>query len=175
MVKSKGFPFYKILKNEDAPPYYFRNGDRGCLVAADGLGGAGSFVHEFSPKEYKDIEKRVKRAAFPEFFGRPRIEEEQSDADRIFGQWVDKLFDPMLDKDPDTSALWGSRVVISRFSKLVKDNFDRELASESFRQQIIEYIYEGMLSIQREFKLETGKIKGQLVLPTTLGCSKYSV
>ena len=46
MNKDLCFKFYSVLKNEDAMPFIGKN----ILVAADGMGGAGSTVHEIDRK-----------------------------------------------------------------------------------------------------------------------------
>ena len=50
MSNRLSFDFYSVLKNEDAPPFVGSD----FLVAADGLGGAGSNVHVIDRSEHPD-------------------------------------------------------------------------------------------------------------------------
>jgi hypothetical protein len=76
-MSEKNFNFYHVVKNEDAYTFSYEEDTWGFIVAADGLGGSGSTVHELSPALRKDLEKRLKKAALPEYFGDEEEEDER--------------------------------------------------------------------------------------------------
>ena len=96
------FDFYSVLKNEDAPPFIGEN----LLVAADGLGGAGGYIHKIDYEKHPDMRGDILDAAYGDFDSETRA---RLDA------YLNELVEPMADDKPDTSALWGSRIVIGRF------------------------------------------------------------
>lgn len=155
------FKFYSILKNEDAMPYIGEN----VLVAADGLGGSGSTVHDIDRRKHADIAADLDVSAF-------------IDVGEISPQlkaYFDKLIEPMIDDKNDTSALWASRIVIARcVYALTEGEFkDADLADEKTRRKLVEFIAEGLNETARKFKLQSGKYDQQLVLPTTLAFVRY--
>ena len=94
--------FYSVVKNEDAPPFV---GDD-LLVCADGLGGAGGHVHTIDYKKHPDMRGELLEAAYGDF---------DADTRGRLDAYLNTLVDPMADENPDTSALWASRIVIGRF------------------------------------------------------------
>lgn len=173
-MKIDQFTFYKVQKNEDANPYVHIGERDGFIAVADGLGGAGSFVHELSSYDYCTLEKRFKPTFLPEYFSSNYGK--SPTYDEHFETWLDELIAPMIDKKPDTSALWGARIAIARFVHyLLFKNRDVNLSDENARQTIIDYIYKGMKETAKTFRLKPGLIQGQLILPTTLVGLKYTI
>ncbi|MCH5159930.1 MAG: hypothetical protein J1F66_03670 [Clostridiales bacterium] len=143
-------------------PYY----DENVLVAADGLGGSGSAVHDIDRSNYSTkelIREDLIASAFKD-----------ATADDL-NWYLDRLIEPLLDDKDDTSALWASRVVIARcVYALTRGEFkDADLASEKARKDLTDFISEGLTDVAHKFKLQNGKYDGQLLLPTTLAFIRY--
>lgn len=161
MNSELNFRFYSILKNEDAHPYIGKN----FLVAADGMGGAGSTVHEINRKKYVDLKKEFYSCAFNDF----NLEL----VDEGFKEYVNILLEPMIDEKFDTSALWASRIVIARYVYALSyiDEFkNADLSNDEVRQRIVNYVRQGITNTAFHFELESGEYSALKVLPTTL-CS----
>ena len=164
MNKDLCFKFYSVLKNEDAMPFIGKN----ILVAADGMGGAGSTVHEIDRKKYKNLREELDECAFDDFDG--------DLVDQSFIDYVDQLLEPMIDEASDTSALWASRIIISRFvyALCYNEKFkDCDLSDDEVRKKLSAYVRKGVLEVADHFKLESGRYSGLKVLPTTLCAIRY--
>jgi len=160
------FSFYSVLKNEDAYPY----SDFRLLVAADGLGGAGSTVHKIDREKHKELKKELYEAAF----GDLNVDENSS----FRKNWLDRWLEDMADEADDTSALWASRIAIGRFVYvLTRSKKAREgkidLADEGIREQIFRFVQDGLKNVAEHFDLQRGKYSNQLLLPTTLAAIRY--
>ncbi len=155
------FKFYSVLKNEDAMPYFCD----GLLVAADGLGGSGSTVHEIDKGHRKDMRGDVLHGAFGDIV-------QMSPG---LTQYVEELIAPMIDGRDDTSALWASRIVIARcVYALTEGEFkEADLSDDKVRARLADFIARGLHDTVREFGLQNGKYDGQLLLPTTLAFIRY--
>lgn len=155
---------YSELKNEDAPPFVGKN----FLIAADGLGGSGSTVHEIDRRRHPKLAEDIRRAAFGDF---------EEDALEELGFYLDRLIKPMADETPDTSALWGSRIVIGRFLYAVRYMEDfadaRRLSDPAAREKLSAFISKGLHNVVKAFDLKRGKYDNQLLLPTTLAAIHY--
>ena len=168
-MKVERFSFYKVQKNEDAIPYIRGQENKGLIVVADGLGGSGSFVHKLVEKDYNhSLFERLKDVILPEYY-----REKEISGNDDFNAWLNELIAPMADAEPDTSALWGSRIAIARFVYYLNKNCEVDLKDRSKRAELTDYIYKGLLLTAKEFKLESVAIKGQLTLPTTLAGIQY--
>lgn len=88
--------------------------------------------------------------------------------DTPFDKWLEKQFAPMIDRTPDTSALWGSRIAISRFAFYMLANPKTDLSRKEDRAALTAFIYKGMQAVIDHYGLSAGSISGQSVLPTTL-------
>lgn len=164
MNKDLCFKFYSVLKNEDAMPFIGKN----ILVAADGMGGAGSTVHEIDRKKFKNLREELDECAFDDFDG--------DLVDESFIDYVDQLLEPMIDEASDTSALWASRIIISRFvyALCYNEKFkDCDLSDDEVRKKLSAYVRKGVLEVADHFKLESGRYSGLKVLPTTLCAIRY--
>ena len=93
--------------------------------------------------------------------------------DTPFDTWLDKQFASMIDDTSDTSALWGSRIAISRFVFYMLANPHTDLSTEVEREKIIAFIYKGMQAVADHYGLNAGSISGQSVLPTTFVSMKF--
>lgn len=160
------FSFYSVLKNEDAFPY----SDYRLLVAADGLGGAGSTVHKIDREKHKDLKKELYEAAF----GDLNVDENSS----FRKNWLDRWLEDMADEADDTSALWASRIAIGRFVYvLTRSKKAREgkidLGNEEIREKIFRFVQDGLKNVAEHFDLQRGKYSNQLLLPTTLAAIRY--
>lgn len=157
--------FYSVLKNEDATPYVGGN----VLIAADGLGGAGSTVHNILPIEGKTLHDEIFEAAFYDF--------DLGKAQKLIS-YLEHCVYPMADGKPDTSALWASRIAIARCAYALRfnENFvNADLSDEAVRGQLAKYISIGLDNTALHFRLEKGKYDDQKVLPTTLAFVRYAV
>ena len=137
MEKELKFRFYSVLKNEDAPPFLSDE----LLVVADGLGGDGSTEHAIDRAKHKNLKKEIVENAFGDFEGGLSSE---------FVEYLDELLYAMSDETNDTSALWGSRIVIGRFvyALMKYDRFSYEnLRDESARDELTEFIKRGFFNI----------------------------
>lgn len=159
--------FYHILKNEDAYPFYLTENRGGLMAVADGLGGSGSFVHRLSDEDNERLQADLEMSVLPE-----TLPEEGRQWD-YFRHWVKYLLEPMKDGNPDTSALWGSRVAVIRYVYYMLKNSDVSLSDERERQKIADFIYSGIEKTAKEFDLKTD-MPSHAVLPTTLVSIKYS-
>ena len=167
MSEKLGFKFYSVLKNEDADPFTID----GLMVVADGLGGAGSVVHELDKWRYKEsyaknFKHDMLRTAIPEY-------NEQSH--QYLKPYIDDWFKPMIDAEPDTSALWASRIAIARFVFAITEEpkFLQGLADEDIRKEICKFVIKGLDKTVDVFKLKPGKYDNQKLLPTTLTALSY--
>lgn len=158
------FSLYSVLKNEDAPPYL----GEGILIAADGLGGSGSTVHEIDKRRQSHLDEDIRRAAFGDF---------SEEACEEMRDYLDQLVEPMADGESDTSALWGSRIVIARFLYAVRylDQFRevKSLRDPAVRERLSAFVSKGLHRVVKEFDLKRGKYDNQLLLPTTLAAVFY--
>ena len=161
MSKMLKFSLYSVLKNEDAPPFVGEN----LLIAADGLGGAGSTVHEIERKRHPRLAEDIRRAAFGDF-------DLSACEDGQFASYLDQLIEPMADGTADTSALWGSRIAIGRFLYAVRylEEFSeiKRLRDPAVREKLAAFVSKGLHRVVKEFDLKRGKYDNQLLLPTTL-------
>lgn len=163
MNKELDFRFYSVLKNEDAPTYLSDN----LIVAADGLGGSGSTVHEINRRRHQDIAAELDRCAFGDLEG---------EAKEALRDYISELVEPMADDKDDTSALWASRIVIARFvyALIADDKYSFEnIKDASVRNALTLFVKEGLYSTARHFGLEAGRISGQILLPTTLCAARF--
>ena len=87
--------------------------------------------------------------------------QENNLADTSFDGWLNELMQPMADEKPDTSALWGSRIALARFVYYIKNHCEENFKEEEKREDLIRFIYKGMLDTVKEFKLKPGLIQGQ--------------
>ncbi len=161
-MKNVTFKFYSVLKNEDAMPFI---GDD-LLVAADGLGGAGSAVHAIDRAKHPDMRSEIFSGAFGDL---PQI---SSGLLRYF----EELIEPMADEKDDTSALWASRIAIARcVYALTEGGFKgAALDDKKVRADLAEFIAKGLHGAVEKFGLENGKYDDQLLLPTTLAFIRFT-
>lgn len=160
-MKSINFKFYSVLKNEDAVPYIGGN----LLVAADGLGGSGSAVHQIDRTKHADMHDEILSGAFGDI---GQISSELS-------QYIEELIAPMSDEQNDTSALWASRIVIARcVYALTEGEFkEAKLSDKKVRAKLAEFIGKGLHDTVEKFDLKKGKYDNQILLPTTLVFIRY--
>ncbi len=168
------FEFYKVVKNEDAHPYAAVLDDGGFIVAADGLGGTGCYVHELSEEDNARLKSELKLIILPEFFDENGKARGALASDIKFFSWLANNLAPMTDGEPDTSALWASRIVITRFVYYLKENPELDLTDSGAREALVNFIYKGLLSVRDEFKLYASGL-GRSTLPTTLVGIKYKL
>ena len=168
----KAFGFYISRHNEDAPPYTKVNEDGGLLVVADGMGGLGSYKHRLKDEDYNEnLAERLRKVILPEYYS-----DGNQFKSRAFGEWLEEIIKPMADSETDTSALWGSRVAIPRFSYYMETHPDVDLSDASAREDIVRFIYKGITDTAEEFGLETPPEKRDLAtLPTTLVGIRYKL
>lgn len=158
--------FYSILKNEDAKPYVGDN----IIIVADGLGGAGSTVHDITPKKYDVIKRKLFESAFSD------IDIENEENEKIKNQ-LNEWIKPICEKGSHTSALWASRIVIARCAYALECNpdfIDCDLSDAKVRGNLVGYISKGLKETVKSFNLQKGKFDNQVLLPTTLAFMKYS-
>lgn len=169
MSNRLSFDFYSVLKNEDAPPFVGKN----FLVAADGLGGAGSNVHVIDRSKHPDLKKEIMDAAYGDF--------DESEKNAII-DYLNTLVEPMADEKSDTSALWASRIIIGRFVYAMmkgaapakeSDSEEQKLtkldvSNEAHRAALSTFISNGLTKVAESLSLKNGEYSGQLLLPSTL-------
>lgn len=162
MIENLTFTSYSVLKNEDAVPY----ADGGLLVVADGLGGAGSTVHEIDRDKHPDIREELIKTAL---FG---VEDAVIERERGF---VEAELAPMLDSEDDTSALWASRIAMLRFVLGIRYGKykDQPLSDTDVRARLSKFVGDGLRKVAEHFGFEKGRYGGQVLLPTTLAALKY--
>ncbi|MDR3217001.1 MAG: SpoIIE family protein phosphatase [Clostridiaceae bacterium] len=163
------FKFYSVLKNEDADPFLYSDEDGGLLVVADGLGGSGSYVH---PLNFED-KRKLSQEELIKYVLDEYNKKKHSDPD--FADYLEKWLAPMVDDKEDTSALWASRVVISRFIFALREEsakFD-DLTDATTRKELVKFIRKGLDKTASQYKLKTPQ--SYLLLPTTLAAIKYKV
>ena len=152
------FRFYSVLKNEDAPPFITDT----LLAVADGLGGSGSTVHKIDYAKYPDFRGEIMNSAFGDM----------SDEGKAMLAWYfSEIIAPMADNIGDTSALWASRIALARFVYAL--GTDRRFSPEGLRfpevrAELSDFVKKGLISVAERFGFESGKISGQILLPTTL-------
>lgn len=154
--------FYSVLKNEDAMPFV---GD-GLLIVADGLGGSGSTVHHIPARENITLHDEIFKSAFHDF----------DFTDTAITNYLEYLVSPMADGDPDTSALWASRIAIARCAyALCRDKrfANADLSDKTVRAQLSAFISAGLDSTARWFDFKEVKYDSQRILPTTLALIRY--
>jgi len=162
---NKGFSFYKVHHNEDADPYFSEWEQGGFLIACDGLGGSGSYIHEI---DHINMIPRLRQAILPEYYPKKT----PSLGDR-FERWFDDMIKPMADDRNDTSALWASRIVIARYVYYLETNKDAELSDPAVREEIVGFIYKGLHNVFKTFGMTHSPRNEQLTLPTTLVSIRY--
>lgn len=156
--------FYSVLKKEDAKPYVGDN----IIIVADGLGGAGSTVHDITFKKYGDIKRKLLESAFSDF----DVEKKKKIETRL-NEWIK----PICEKGSHTSALWASRIAIARCAYALECNpdfIDCDLSDVKVREKLVRYISKGLRETVKTFNLQKGKFDNQVLLPTTLAFMKYS-
>lgn len=157
--------FYSVLKNEDANPYIGDN----IIIVADGLGGSGSTVHNVVLNQGENLRKKLFKSAFCGF---------SKEAEEKIKPQLDKWIAPLLDGEPHTSALWGSRIAIARCAYALECNPDFsgcDLSDEEVRAKLVDYISSGLKKAVETFNFQKGRFENQALLPTTLAFMKYSV
>lgn len=177
-MKVDFFSFYKVLKNEDAVPFVSVKENKGLIAVADGLGGSGSFVHKLSRRDNRRLSDDLVKTFLDEYYN-PKHDNPANNTnsfkDQSFEKWINELIKPMIDEEPDTSALWGSRIVIARFVYYVLNNENLDLKNKETRESIVNFIYKGLQNTKEKFDLETPPNFGQLTLPTTLVGLRYVI
>lgn len=175
------FVFYSRLHNEDADPYIGGN----ILAVADGLGGSGSTVHKVGSTEKwaKDVESET--AEF-DFQGNKIYKEllngvfdcnmDGNSENSEFISFINELCAPMTDEVDDTSAAWASRIVIARFVYALRFGAFEDccLEDKKTRENLVEYITEGLETATKKFDLKKGELDQQYLLPTTLAAVKFT-
>ena len=81
--------------------------------------------------------------------------------------YLKELFNFLINGDNLTSALWGSRVLMSRFV------FAYKLLKMNNMDEIKKFIYDGHKYVKTKLELKTGGIRQQLLLPSTFCAIKY--
>lgn len=165
-MDSNKFGFYSILKNEDAEPFI---GDD-LMIVADGLGGSGSAKHNIDRTVHKNISAELWESAFGDM-GQSSVG---------LKEYINRLIEPLLDGDR-TSALWASRIAISRCAYALTEDGDpnvdggrKDLSADGERRKLADFISKGLCETVRKFDLKNGKYGGQLLLPTTLAFIRYT-
>ncbi len=161
-MKNLAFKFYSVLKNEDAMPYIGGN----LLVAADGLGGAGSAIHRIDRTQHRNMHSEIMSGIFGDI----------SHVSPELIRYIEDLIVPMLDEKDDTSALWASRIVIARCVYALTEGAFRgaKLEDEKVRADLADFIAKGLHDAVETFGLENGKYDNQLLLPTTLAFIRFA-
>ena len=149
--KNFGFTMIVNQKKEDAEPYL----DDELLICCDGLGGSGSSVHDVDETKIDTFEE-VKDIILPELEG-----------STVMDNYLKELFNFLINGDNLTSALWGSRVLMSRFV------FAYKLLKMNNMDEIKKFIYDGHKYVKAKLELKTGGIRQQLLLPSTFCAIKY--
>lgn len=136
------------------------------LVAADGLGGSGSAIHQIDRVRHTDMHSEIMSGIFGDI----------SHASPELMQYIEELIAPMLDEKDDTSALWASRIVIARcVYALTEGEFKgAKLDDKKVRDDLSEFISEGLSGAVKTFDLKNGKYDNQRLLPTTLAFIRYT-
>jgi len=167
MSEDLSFKFYSVLKNEDADPFM----EDGLLVVTDGLGGAGSVVHELDKIKYERKEFWLE-----DFLIHCAIGVKKDQIPEWLMDYINIWFKPMIDSEPDTSALWASRIAIARFvyAVRVKMEWIHNLSDINIRKNISEFIVRGLNDVVKKFNLQPGKYENQKLLPTTLAALIYA-
>ena len=160
------FKFYSELYNEDAEPFL----DDGLMVVADGLGGMGSPIHVLENFFYEHPDQIKKGLIRSISYPTPQSFEKVE----WLKPYIDILLKRMIDKEPDTSALWASRIVIARFIYALKEIEEfSDVSSKEKRNELADYITTGLKYAVKVFNLIPGKFDNQKLLPTTLAAISY--
>ena len=164
MKEVLNFQFYSVVKNEDAPTFIGND----FLVAADGLGGAGSALHEIDFEKHPDLKSEIFEAAYGDF-----DEEIKKDIE----EYLNSLVLQIADGNAHTSALWASRIIIGRFVyAMIKKDIDEDgfdLFGEKTREKLSKFITKGLRNVAESLSLERGEFDNQLLLPSTLAAIRF--
>ncbi len=163
-MRVDNFSIYSVLKNEDAHPFL----KDGLLVCADGLGGAGSTVHNIDRNKHPNLKDELTAVALCGM-------DELGALDKL-ADFIELELEPMVDDLADTSALWASRIAIMRFAYALgySAQFSEcDLSSDENRKRLSRFVGEGLTRVKESFSLERGRYGGQVVLPTTLAAIRY--
>lgn len=163
MNKDLCFGFYSVVKNEDADPFVGDN----VIAVADGVGGRGGMVHPIDREKHENVQDDLIGSAFGDF--------DPEKASKI-EDYIEKLIQPILDETPKTSALWGSRVVISRcvYALTCEEKFaNGDLSNDELRAELADFIEKTLKDVKEEFDLRKGSIEDQQIMPTTLSAIRF--
>lgn len=141
-----GFCFHLVKEgnNEDAEPFY----DNQLLTVCDGLGGSGNSKHSLSkPLSFQQI----KAIVLPEIG-------EGNEMDT----YLNDLFLPLIDNTLEhTSALWGSRIAIARYTYAIKTGIRDE-------NKIRDFVINGFYQAKEKLGFSIIKRDGISMFSTTM-------
>ena len=163
MKPNLSFKFYSILGNEDAEPYL----DDNLIAVADGLGGSGAFKISLDDSLYKNNQ-------IFEYLYEIVIQHKLGKESDLFKNYLNEWFQNLASLPYKTSALWGSRIVIASFVYAIKNCSDfSDLRDSKTRQKLSQFISDNLKKTVEYFKIDSPKMKGLSLLPTTLASIMY--
>ncbi len=120
------------------------------------------------PEEGEQPESAAESAEEEKEASKPAVSEE-------FLNWLDTLLEPILEGSPCTSALWGSRILTSRFAYYMLTHADCDISSPDVRSEIVDYIYKGLNLVKSKFNLSTAGNPNYSLLPSTFVALQYEI
>lgn len=141
-----GFCFHLVKEgnNEDAEPFY----DKQLLTVCDGLGGSGNSKHSLA--EQMNFQA-IKAVVLPEIGEGIEMDD-----------YLRELFKPLVENtDEHTSALWGSRIAIARYTYAIKKGIRDE-------KEIRDFVIDGFKSAKEKLGFSIIKRDGVSMFSTTM-------
>ena len=163
MNKDLCFSFYSVIKNEDAEPFISDS----FIAVADGVGGRGGMLHHIDREKHENMQEDLVNSAFGDF---------DFEKASIIEDYIEEIIQPILEESPKTSALWASRIIISRcvYALLCEEKFaNGDLSSDELRAELADFIEKSLKDVKEEFDLKKGDFEDQQILPSTLSAIRF--
>lgn len=145
------------VNNEDVYPLIYKN----WLAVADGLGATGSANHSVPSEMQGNLDEILKCVMCGDAY------------DDRFKEYLSKIFDPCIKNETNTSALWASRIVMTRFLHfLLKNEANLDFSEEQNREGLVKYVKEGLVNVKKCIDAKVINLN-QAVFPTTFAAASY--
>lgn len=159
--------------NEDVEPAVYRN----WLAVADGMGGSGCMEHTVDEKFRKSLSK-VLSYVLPEctaqLFENQRYRQLKhliSAGDPKKKSYFERIFEPCINDECNTSARWASRIAMVRFLFYVTCS-DNNVIDRTYCDNLAKFITKGLVGTQKHLGLTVSN-SAMSMLPTTFVAAHY--
>lgn len=146
--------------NEDVEPLLLSD----WIAVADGLGSTGHAPHSVKESERDSLEKILSIV----------LKEYNPSREDAYWEYFNRIFEPCMKNETNTSALWASRIVMSRFLFFIvgTENAKYDYSLDQNRNLLTNFIKEGLDWTANKLDFTVENINHS-ILPTTFAALNY--